>query len=80
MPNVISSFAIILMKKRDLVARKRDLVAFIGFLMSCYCLCSVVLPHGAVVGLMCAIVVFPDHTHLLFCILLSHFGCFITVS
>ena len=27
--------------------------------------CSVAHPHGAVVGLQCVIVVFPDHTHLL---------------
>ena len=38
--------------------------------MSCDCYCSVSLPHGAVVCsvcfLQCVIVVFPDHTHLLF--------------
>ena len=27
---------------------------------------AVALPSGAVVGLQCVIVVFPDHTHLLF--------------
>ena len=30
-------------------------------LMSCYCYCSVALPHGV----MCVTVLFPDHTHLL---------------
>ena len=37
-----SSFAIILMRKRELVA----LLYF--FWMSCYCKCSVALPQGAV--------------------------------
>ena len=40
-------------------------LAFIVLQMSCYCKCSVTLPHGAVC-LQCVIVVFPDHTHLLF--------------
>ena len=40
--------------------------AFIVTRMSCYCICSVALPHGAMFGLQCVIVVFPDHTHLLF--------------
>ena len=31
-----------------------------------YYKCSVAHPHGAVVGLQCVIVVFPDPTHLLF--------------
>ena len=31
-----------------------------------YYRCAVALPRGAVVGLQCVIVVFPDHTHLLF--------------
>ena len=35
--------------------------------MCCYCYCSVALPLGAVVVLQWVIVVFPDHTHLLFC-------------
>ena len=34
--------------------------------MSCDRQCSVVLPRGAVGGLRCVILVFPDHTHLLF--------------
>ena len=37
-----------------------------GFIVSqitCYCKCSVALPHG--VGLQGLIVVFPDHTHFL---------------
>ena len=33
--------------------------------MSCYCICSVTLMVPWV-GLRCVIVVFPDHTHLLF--------------
>ena len=40
---VISSFAIILMRKRELVAK-----FFFVFRMSCYCKCSVALPDGAV--------------------------------
>ena len=32
--------------------------------MYCYYKCSVALPHSAM-GLQCAIVVFPDHTHFL---------------
>ena len=39
---VLSSFAIILKRKRELVA------AFIVLQMSCYCQCSVTLPPGAV--------------------------------
>ena len=34
--------------------------------MYCYYKCSVALSEDAVVGLQCVIVVFPDHTHLLF--------------
>ena len=34
--------------------------------MYCYYKCSVALPQGVWVGLQCVIVVFPDHTHLLF--------------
>ena len=37
---VLSSFAIIL-------TRKKELVAFVVFQMSCYCKCSMALPHGA---------------------------------
>ena len=33
--------------------------------MSSYCKCHVALLHGAM-GVQCVIVVFPDHTHLLF--------------
>ena len=33
--------------------------------MSCFCLCSVALPHSGM-GLQCVIVVFPDHIHLPF--------------
>ena len=40
---VLSSFAIILKKKRGLVA-----FALIVLRMSCYCKCSVTLPHGTV--------------------------------
>ena len=42
--NVLSSFAIILTRKRELVAFNY----FIVFRMSCYCKCSVALPRGAV--------------------------------
>ena len=38
--------------------------------MSCYCKYSVALPHVLWVGLQCVIVVFSDHAHLLFDILL----------
>ena len=57
-----SSFAIILMVKRELVAR----FGLIVFLMSCdfYVLwLFIVVPW---VGLQCVIVVFPDHTHFFF--------------
>ena len=37
-------------------------LAFIVFPMSCYCKCSVTLPHLPWVGLQILIVVFPDHT------------------
>ena len=41
--------------------------AFIVLRMSCYCKCSVTLPQGAAGWFaVCMIVVFPDHTHLLF--------------
>ena len=39
---VLSSFAIILKRKRELVA-----LLFIVLRMSCYCKCSVTLPNGA---------------------------------
>ena len=65
---VLSSFAIILTRKRE-----RELIAFalIVFPMSCDRLCSVAFSHG-VVGwsAMCVFVVFPDHTHSLFALLL----------
>ena len=34
--------------------------------MSSDCQCFVALPHGAVGSTQCVVVVFPDHTHLLF--------------
>ena len=40
---VLSSFAIILSRKRELVA-----LFLLSFWMSCYCKCPVALPHGAV--------------------------------
>ena len=40
---VLSSFTIILMRKRELVA-----LFFIVFRMSCYYICSVALSHGTV--------------------------------
>ena len=40
--------------------------ASIVFCMSYYCKCPVGLPRDAVVGLQFVIVVFPDHTHLVF--------------
>ena len=40
--------------------------AFIVFWMSCNCKCPGALPHGALGCLQFVIVVFPDHTHLLF--------------
>ena len=43
--------------------------AFIVLRMSCYCICSVTLPHGAVGWSAVVIVFFPDHTHLLFYLL-----------
>ena len=57
-----TSFAIILMGKRELVAYLK---------LSSWCLVTVsVLWHFLAVpwvGLQCVIEVFPDHTHLLFC-------------
>ena len=58
---VLSSFAIILTIVRELVA-----LFFIVFRMSCYFKRSVTLPNGAVGSLQCVILVFSDHTHLLF--------------
>ena len=52
----LSSFAIIL-------ARKRELAALTGFLMSYYCSGFVALLAVLWVGLQCMIVVFPDHIH-----------------
>ena len=55
---VLFSFANMLTGKRELV----DLL-----LLSFGCLVNVtVFPHGGVVGLQSVIVVFPDHTQLLF--------------
>ena len=39
--------------------------AFIVFWMSCYCTCTVALPHGVVAGLQFVNLVSSDHTHLL---------------
>ena len=57
----IYSFAIIL-------TRKRDLIAFLLFSFRCLVTVNVLWLFLKVplVGLQCAIVVFPDHTHLLF--------------
>ena len=64
--NVHSSFAIILMGKRELVA---------WLSLSSWCLMIVVWLFRAVpwVCLQFAIVVFPDHTHLLFYIIYLHY-------
>ena len=40
--------------------------AFVVLRMSCYCKCSVTLLTVPWVGLQCVIMVFSDHTHLLF--------------
>ena len=40
--------------------------AFIVLRMSCYCKCYVAFLTVPWVGLQCVIVIFPDHTHLLF--------------
>ena len=58
---VLSSFAIIL-------KRKRELVALLLLPYRCHVTVNVLWPFLAVpwVGLKCVIVVFPDHTHLLF--------------
>ena len=57
----LSSFAIILKRKRDLVAL---LLVSNGCLVTVYVLwLFLTVPW---VGLQCVIVVFPDHTHLLF--------------
>ena len=45
---------------------KAGCLAIIVLQMYCNYKCYVALPHGSVVGLQCVIVVFPDHTHLLF--------------
>ena len=51
---ILSGFAIILLRKRELVA------------LCCVCLCSVAPPNGAIHVLQSVIVVFPGHIHLLF--------------
>ena len=51
--NVQSSFA-------NILIGKRELVTLLGFLV--FCGCCVALSHGAM-GLQFLIVVFPDHTH-----------------
>ena len=70
---VPSSFAIILMGKRELVALLS---------LSSWCLVIVVWLFLAIpwVCLQFVIVVFPDHTHLLFLISLLSFWCLVTVS
>ena len=59
--SVVSSFAIILPRKRMLVAL---LVSFIVFLLSCGCQCSVSLPYGTKAWSM--IVSCPGKAYLLF--------------
>ena len=60
---VLSSFAIILKRKRE----NWMLCFFIVLWMSCYCKYSVTLSHDVSwVCLRCVIVVFPDHTRSLF--------------
>ena len=60
---LLSSFAIILMRARELVA-----MFFFVFLVSLGCYCSVALSHCVVgqIGLQCVIAAFPDHAHLPF--------------
>ena len=41
-------------------------LALIVFLMPCYCKGLMALPHGALVGLKCVIVVFSENSYLLF--------------
>ena len=49
------------------VIKRACCFVFIVLRMSCYCKCSVMaLPQGAVGCLQCVMMVFPDHTHLLF--------------
>ena len=57
---VISSFAIILTRKRDLVVL---LLLFFGCIFTVNVLCFPLMVSCA--GLQCVIVVFPDHTHFL---------------
>ena len=42
-----------------------EIITLIVFIMSGDRLCSLALPNGAVDGLQCVVVVFPDHTPLL---------------
>ena len=59
---VHSSFAIILKRKRKLVA-----LAIIVLQMYSYYKCSLALPHGAMGwSAVCNCGIFPDHTHLFF--------------
>ena len=60
---VLSSFAIILMEKRE---RESLLLYFICILMPCDSYCYVALLMVPWVGVKCVIVIFPYHTHLLF--------------
>ena len=72
LPCVHSSFAIIL-------KRKRKLVALILLSYRCIVTINVLWLFLTVpwVGLQCVIVVFPDHTHLHFDIVISHLVEFI---
>ena len=55
-------------------------VSLIVFLMSCYCLCSVALPHGTWVGLQCVIVVKLYFLIILSCFFLNiMWTCYIVV-
>ena len=57
---VLSSFAIILMRKRA------GCFAFIVLWVSCYCKCPLALPHSTVGQFVT--VIFPDHTDFLYII------------
>ena len=59
-PCVLFSFVISLMGKREL-----GCLTLIVVLVSFDCYCHVALPHDSV-GVQCVVVVFRNHTHLLF--------------
>ena len=65
--DVPSSFAIILMGKRELVS----LLSLSSWCLVFFC---VALPRGAMGCLQLVIVVFPDHSHLLYKISISNNG------